>query len=163
MPAAQDTIDQAKAAYLQAKTSLCSTFAHTPDERLNWSPSPTARTPIQIVAHAAMAVQNIHQWMSGTPFHHKTTADADAAFRASEQKFHSREQVLGFLDDVSANYLAWLDELTPEHLESKVELPFGLGSTPLENGLDAAPNHTRGHIAQLEYIHTIYGDHDWRL
>ena len=130
---------------------------------MNWSPAPTARTPVQIVAHSAMAVKYIHQQMDGIPFHHKTTAEADAAFREWEQHFDSREQVIGFLDEVSENYLASLDGLTPERLETMAELPFGLSAMPVEAWLKAAPDHIRSHIPQLEYLQTIYGDRDWHL
>ncbi len=163
MPTLPETIEQAKATYLQAKAQLCSTFGNIPEERLNWSPSQTARTPIQIVAHCATAVKSINAQMEGTPFHYKTTAEAETAFRKDELQFHSREQVLNYLEEVSNNYLAWLDALTPERLASIAQLPFGLGAMPVENWLPFPAHHTRHHAAQLEYIQTIYGDQDWHL
>ena len=161
MPTVQETTEQAKAAYLHSTAQLRSAFAYISEEKLNWSPSPTARTPVQIVAHAAQAVNFIHQQMSGVPFRHKTTAEADAAFRDWERQFDSREQVIGLLEEVSVNYLNWLDGLTQERLETITDLPFGLGAMPVESWLAAAPAHTQFHTAQLEYIQTICDDRDW--
>ena len=49
----QEIIEHAKTDFLQAKERLCQALAATPDDRLNWAPSATARTPIQQTAHAA--------------------------------------------------------------------------------------------------------------
>jgi hypothetical protein len=163
MPTHKETIDHAKAAFLQAKSQLSCALANVSEERLNWSPSPSARTPIQIVAHCATAIKYIHQQMDGTPFNHKTTAEADAAFRAEESAFQSREQALEYLETVSASYLAFLGTLTDERLDATEALPFGLGVLPVREWLGAAPGHTQGHVAQLEYLQTINGDRDWRL
>lgn len=158
-----NAIEQAKQDYLHAKNQLCSALANIPEDRLNWSPSPTARTPIEIVAHCAIAVKSIHEQMTGTPFHFNSTEEADIAFRKEELQFHTSEQVLGYLEEVSTRYTRWLDTVTADNLNSMVVLPFGLGAMPLENWLQISPNHTRGHIAQLEYLQTVYGDRDWHL
>ena len=42
-----EVIEEAKAEYLQAKERLIKALATTPDDRINWSPSPTSRTPIR--------------------------------------------------------------------------------------------------------------------
>lgn len=163
MPALQETIDKTKETYLQAAAQLRAAFANIPDERLNWSPSPTSRTPIQIVAHCAAATNFIREQMDGTPFPLKNTEEADSFFREWERQFHTRAQALELLDEASAKHLAWLEGLTEERLQFMAELPFGLGSAPVEAWLDIAANHTRSHVPQLEYIQTIYGDKDWRL
>lgn len=163
MPSPQETINQARDAYLQSQAQLRAALNNIPEDRLNWSPSASARTPIQLAAHSAQSVQFIREQMSGTPFRYKTTAEADAFFREWEQQFESREQVLALLDEASYQYLAFLDELTPEHLEMSRVLPFGLGVMPVMGWLTAAPMHTRHHAAQIEYIQTIYEDRDWHV
>jgi hypothetical protein len=163
METAREAIDQAKADFIHAISQLRSAFGNIPDERLDWSPSPAARTPVHIVAHVAQAVQYIQQQMNGIPFRYKTTSEADAAFREWEQQFRTREQALRLLETVSEEYLSWLAGLTPERLEAPAELPFGLGVMPVGKWLTAAPSHTRFHAAQLEYFQTIFGDRDWHL
>jgi hypothetical protein len=158
-----ETINQAKEDFLRAKARLARTLETTPDERINWSPSPTARTPIQQVAHAAASVKSMHEMWDGRPFGIKTTEEADRFFRENERKFTTRDQVLEFLEKNSADYIAWLESLPPERLEQLVEAPFGLGQVSVAMGLSFMPQHVLWHVAQMEYIQTVYGDHDWHM
>lgn len=156
-----ETIKQAKDSLLGARDRMTKALAATPDDRINWSPSPTARTPIQIVVHAANAVHNIHEMLNGNPFSVPDTATADAQFREEERQFTTREQALELLNKNCDKYVAWLDALDPARLDSMVTAPFNLGQAPLAVGLTWPPAHTNGHVDQMEYIQTIYGDHVW--
>ncbi len=162
MTTMQDTVDQSKAEFLQAKERLTHALATTPDERINWSPSPTARTPIQQVAHCAMSIPGIQGMLSGKPFPFADLAEFDTALRTDEKEFTTREQVLGLLEQTSAGYLAWLDALTPEQFDSTVHTPFG-HVVPMTVGINFPAYHARDHVAQIDYIQTIYGDHDWHM
>lgn len=158
-----NVIQQAKADFLRAKKQIARAFASTPDDRINWSPSPTARTPVNLVVHAAGAIKNIHDFLDGRPFEVTDPHEADAFFRADEARITSREEAVAFLEESSDRYVAWLDALTPDRLSSPVTLPFGMGEAPLAVGLSFAPAHTLTHAAQIEYIQTIYGDRDWHM
>lgn len=81
--------------------------------------------------------------------------------RAAEKEFTTRQQVLSLLEQTSAEYLAWLDTPTPEHLASTVHLPFG--PMPMAAGITLPAQHLSGHVAQMDYIQTIYGDRDWHM
>jgi len=142
---------------------LAHALATTPDDRLNWAPSATARTPIQLVAHSASAVKAIHSMLAGNTVEFGNPVEADRGFREWERRFDTREQVLRLLEESSAAYIAWLDTLTPDHLQDTATLPFGLGTAPVAIGLTFAPNHLLVHKAQIDYIQTIYGDHDWHM
>ena len=157
----QETIERAKTDFLRAKQLLCDALETTPDDRVNWSPSATSRTPIQLVAHAASALEHIREMLNGHTFAIPTTAEADKFFRESEQQFRTREQVLLLLEENSTAYLQFLDTLTPEALGTSVEMPFGLGKAPMSAALSAAIDHTKWHASQIDYIQTIYGDRVW--
>jgi hypothetical protein len=159
----EDVISQAKADFVRAKDQLSRAFATTPDDKINWAPSPTARTPVQIVVHCAQALKNINEFLDGRPFEFTDTAAADKFFRENERPFTTREEAVSLLEKNCAEYLVWLDALTPERLNTSIQLPFGLGSAPLAVGLTFPPAHTSGHAGQIEYIQTIYGDRDWHL
>jgi hypothetical protein len=159
----EDTISKVKADFVRAKVQLVNALATTPDDRINWSPSPTSRTPVQIVAHCAEALKNIHAFSDGHPLAFENTTDADRHFREGEQGIITREQAIGLLERYSAAFIAWLDKLTPDRLTDMVELPFGLGSAPRAVAITFAADHTRGHVPQIEYIQTIYGDRDWHM
>ncbi|CAN5406317.1 hypothetical protein BH11ARM2_BH11ARM2_28040 [soil metagenome] len=156
-------IEEAKTQFLQAKEAFFKAFAAVPDERLNWSPSATSRTPIQQVAHAAESIGHIHAMLNGHPFPVPTTTEADKGFRENDARFTTREEVLDLIERNSGAYIAWLDNVAPERLDDTATLPFGLGQAPVSAVLSAPADHTRWHLAQLDYMQTIYGDQDWRF
>lgn len=158
----EDTISQTKAELLRAKESLTRALATTPEDRIGWSPSPNARTPLQLAGHAARAISGIQGTLTGQPFPFADLAEFDVFMRADEQKYTSREQVLALLDQTSADYLVWLDTLTAEQMGTIVPLPFG-PPVPLAVAVTFPAYHMNSHIAQMEYVQTIYGDHDWHM
>jgi hypothetical protein len=157
----EDIVSQAKAELNRAKDRIAHLLAKTPEDRLKWSPSPTARTPIQVVGHAAASNTYIVDLMTGKPFPFASLAEADAAGREAEKLFASREQVLSLLEQTTADYFAWLDTLTSEQIGGMVTLPFA--TLPLAVAITLPADHLRGHAAQLDYIQTCYGDHDWHI
>ncbi|MDQ2687772.1 MAG: DinB family protein [Armatimonadota bacterium] len=155
------TVEQAKAEFLRAKEAITQALATTPDDRINWSSAPTARTPIECVAHAAFVVKGLHGVLNGQPLAASDPVEADRGLREWEKQFHTRDAVLSLLEQNSADYVAWLDALTPERLASMVEMPFNSGPAPMIVGLTLIPGHMNWHTAQVNYIQTIYGDRDW--
>jgi hypothetical protein len=157
-----ETVEQAKQEFLRTKARLERLFEETPEDRINWSPSPSARTPVRLVAHSAMAIGYITQQMSGQPFD-LTLEAADRHFREYEAGFSTRDQALSALNESSDKLLNLYESLTPERLDQVAQLPFGLGHMPVSMWLTVPARHTESHIAQLEYIQSIYGDLDWHL
>jgi len=136
-------------------------LAATPDDRLNWQPVPQARSIVQIVAHSAGSLGNILMQLRGTPFPVPTSAEANGHFLAHDAEFQERGQVQEYLEAKLVEYVQFLETLEPEDLGRMVPLPFGLGEAPLGYMMTMGNLHTMGHIAQIEYIQTLYGDRDW--
>lgn len=155
------TIQEAKQVFEMAVERIQRILASTPDERLHWSPSPTARTPLAQVVHAANSIRNIHAAMMGERYETPTREEADAEFLALEKSVTRREEALEMLRENSAAYLQWLDQLSPERLSDAVPLPFDLGEAPLEFMLMMPAWHTNDHAAQMDYIQTCYGNRTW--
>lgn len=156
-----EIIDEAKAEFLRAKDRLVDDLTSTPDDKIGWAPSQTARTPIQLVAHASMGTMAISGMLMGKPFPYGSMQEMDTASRVAEKEFTSREQVLGFLEKSSSDYVEWLSGLTPEQVAGNVTLPFG--DVPMATAITFAADHLRCHAAQLEYFQTIYGDYNMRM
>jgi hypothetical protein len=156
---AEDSVSQAKAEFLRAKARLLVALDTTPDDKLNWSPSATARTPVELVAHAASSVPLIQGTICGAPWPYTSLTEADAAFRAADKPFKTREQAIEHLEETSSKFIAWLDSLTPEQVESTVHSV--IGTFPMSVAITLPADHMRGHTAQIEYIQTIWGDYDW--
>lgn len=157
----EDIISQAKAEFVRAKDRIAHALATTPEGKINWSPSPTARTPVQLVAHGAMAIAGIQGMLVGKPFPYANPAEMDAALRLAEKEFTTREQALELLERNSAEYVTWLDSVTPEQIASTVQSPFGPFAMAV--AITFAADHLRGHTAQIDYIQTICGDLDWHI
>ena len=154
-------VADAKAEFLRAKDRLVKDLATTPDDKINWSPSSTCRTPLHLVAHAAMSIPGMQGMLEGKPFPFSGPEELDTFSRNKEKEFTTREQVLDLLETNSDGYLAFLDSLTPEQLASNWEMPFG--SFPMTSAITFIADHLRCHAGQLEYVQTIYGDLDWHM
>lgn len=157
----EQIINEAKAEFNRAKDRLIKDIDTTPDDKLNWSPSTTCRTPIQLIAHAAMATTGMMGMLQGEPIPFDDIAVADAGWRKAEKEFKSRDEVVNLLNKNSAEYLSWLDTLTPSQIASTLKAPFG--EFPMASAVTWPADHLRNHAAQIEYIQTAYGDMDWHM
>ena len=155
------SVDAAKSEFLRAKDRIVRALETTPDDRINWSPSMTARTAIDQVAHVALSIPGIQGWLSGEPFPFKDVQELDTFSRTQEESFLTRESVLSLLEENSQGYLEWLDSLTEEQLASTVSM--GPRAFPMMEAISFPADHTRGHAAQMDYMQTIYGDLDWHM
>ncbi len=133
----------------------------TPDEKLFWKPSPSSRSIGAIVAHAAHALENIAMQLQGTPFPILASAEANAHFLAHDATFSEREPLVRYFEAARDGYIACLNSFQRDDLDRLVMMPFGLGEAPLRYFMTAGNQHTQSHIPQIEYIQTLYGDHDW--
>ncbi len=158
-----EIIQGPKQEFERSRDRMMGLLMETPDDKLNWSPSPTARTPLAIVAHAAMSLHHITEMLKGRPFGVPTTAIADKGFREWEHELTTRAEVRSLFEKNAAEYVAWLETLSEERLNDPITYPFGLGQGVVLNGLSFPARHTEAHIAQLEYVQTIYGDQDWHI
>jgi len=157
-----DIISQTKAEYLRTKDRLIKVLSVTPDDKINWSPTPTSRTPIQVAAHCADAIHLVvDNILKERPFPFSGFSEFDASMRAAELPFTTREQTLELLEKNSHEFFAFIDGLTPEALGTTVK--SFLGELPMTVAIGIPTEHTRAHIAQIEYLQTIWGDRDWHM
>ena len=153
-------IESAKRDFEQTVGRLTKSLESTGDDKLNWSPSPTARTPLEIGFHAATVIAILHGSLDGTsPMTSMSTAEIDAWCRQEEAKHGSRDEVMAMIAANSAGFAAWLESLDDAKLNEVWHSPFG--DIPYFVAISLPTYHTSGHVAQLEYIQTIYGDRVW--
>lgn len=136
-------------------------LANTPDDKLNWSPSETARTPLQIYAHCGFSLGFITTMLEGTKFGKPTMAEADAEFLEMEKGITTREEAVALFQKNFDRYIAFLNNATDETLDRMAPLPFDMGEAPVRFVMSAGYDHTLSHMAQMEYIQTIYGNRVW--
>lgn len=157
----EQVIEEAVAEFNRAKDRLLKDLATTPDDRLRWSPAPTARTPLMQVAHAGMSIDGILDLLNGKEFDFEKMPEMDAQWRAAEAKVETRQEAIDILERASERYIAWMRALSPEKVLGTMQMPFGV--FPMAQVVTWLADHVRNHCAQLEYIQTAYGDLTWHM
>lgn len=159
----QDKINQYKAEFEQAVRGVKHALATTPENLLTWSPSKTSRSPLQVAAHIAIGGRDMLGNLTGNTFAIQTTEEAEKFHRERDSKVETLAECNELLDALVTDYSKWLDGLTESSLNEMMKLPFGMGEIPVGLGITFMPFHVHWHTAQINYIQTIYGDHDWHM
>jgi len=149
-------VEAAKGELTRSTDRLANALKSTPADKQNWSPTETSRSPVHVVAHAAMSIEGIRGWLDGNPFPFSSMKELDDFSRAQEAGYSSAEEALALLEKQRDAYLAFLDSLSDEQVNSTFKTP--MGEFPYAFAITFAADHTRGHAAQIDYIQTIYGD-----
>lgn len=138
-------------------------FSFVPDQKLNWTPTPTAKSAIRIAAHTALyaerfarmiqdrklaAVDNLEEWL--------------AQRNAEEAAVTSRMEIEGFFRRGTEEVIAALDSLTPEDIE--ISLDSGQGwSMPMTFLMNLPGFHATLHAGQIDYLQTCWDDQEVHL
>ena len=154
-----EVVEAAKAEFARSIDRMKKCLETTPDDKLNWAPAPSARTPLQQVAHSAYAITGIMGMFKGETMDMSDLPKLDAKWREEEKELSTRELALAKLEENASTYNAFLDSLTPEQVSSTFKAPFG--EFPMESAITWIADHVRSHCSQIDYIQTCYGDLDW--
>jgi hypothetical protein len=135
-------------------------FSHVPDDKLTWTPTPTAKSAIRIAAHTALyagrfarmiedrklpQVDNLSEWL--------------AQREAEEIAITSRTEMETIFRKGTDEVLAALDSLTP--VEIGLTLDSGLGfSMPMIQLMNLPGWHATLHAGQIDYLQTCWGDQE---
>lgn len=153
-----DLIESSKQRAVSCMEFFLRNFSHVPDEKLSWTPTPTAKSAIRIAAHTALyagrfarmirdrrqpAPENLNEWL----------AERDA----EEVAITSREEVETIFREGTAEVLAALDTLTPEDLEMSLDSGQGW-SMPMKQLIGLPGFHATLHAGQIDYLQTCWDD-----
>jgi hypothetical protein len=143
----------------QASAQLLKTFEFVPEDRQTWSPSPTARTALRIVAHCGAANFAFAALLRGDGWGlSMDPQEAMAQIRSSGSDVSTREGAVESVRESTAAVLAALDGATPERVESAAPTPFG--PFPYTLCMAFPADHMSGHARQIDYLQTIWGDEE---
>jgi hypothetical protein len=133
-------------------------FAHVPDDKLTWTPTPTAKSALRIAAHTALyagrfahmirerrlpAPDNLAQWL----------AERDT----EEVAITSREEMERVFREGTDEVLAALDTLTPDDIEGSLDSGQGW-SMPMTQLMGLPGFHATLHAGQIDYLQTCWDD-----
>lgn len=157
-----DTVAAAKAEFDRAKGRVLSAFSHIPEDKINWSPSPTSRTPLELLAHCGIGTEGLGGWIAGGMSFDGFDPDAiEAQMREQESQVKTKEEALALLEKGCAFYSGWLDTLTDKQIAASFQTP--MGERKMADVITFPADHLRSHAAQLDYIQTIHGDRKWHM
>ena len=135
-------------------------FSFVPDDKLHWTPVPTAKSAIRIAAHTAIYAGVFAKMIRDRklPFGDEIP-EFVARNTAAEESLTSRTEMENLFRKNTEDVLAALDALTPE--EIGMTLDPGLGWTMPMTFLMKLPGvHAVGHTAQIDYLQTCWGDQE---
>ncbi|MGV3616763.1 MAG: DinB family protein [Fimbriimonas sp.] len=150
-------IEKTKDEVQAASAQLLKTFEFVPDDKLNWTPSESARSPLGIVAHCGLANGAFATILRGEKLAFEGGPEEMMALsRRMEAKIDTREAAVKLIQESTASVLDALDGTTSEMLDSTPDSPFG--PLPYPFWMSVPPSHMIGHSRQIDYIQTIWGD-----
>lgn len=135
-------------------------LSKVPDDKLTWSPTPTAKTSIRIAAHTALYAGRFARMLEARALPQPENLQEWLEKRDAEEKaVTTREEVEAAFRKGTNEVLAALDSLTPEEIESRLESGQGW-SAPMTWLMNLPANHTGWHAAQIDYLQTCWDDQE---
>ncbi len=135
-------------------------FAHVPDDRLTWTPTPTAKSALRIAAHTALyagrfarmirdgqlpAADNLTEWL--------------ARRNAEEAAITNRADIEPIFRQGTAEVLAALDALSAEDIGRSLDSGQGW-SMPMTSLMKLPGWHATLHTGQIDFLQTCWGDQE---
>ena len=159
----EDLVASSKKRAVDGMEMFLRNFAHVPDDKLAWTPTPTAKSAIRIAAHTALyagrfarmiqdrkvpVVDNLEEWL--------------AERNAEEVALTSRTEMERVFREGTEEVIAALDSLSEE--EVGMTLDSGQGWTmPMTQLMGFAGWHATLHCGQIDYLQTCWDDQEVHL
>ncbi len=136
------------------------TFSFVPDDKLNWTPSPTAKSAIRIAAHTAIYAGVFAKMIRERklPFGDEIP-EFVARIDAAEEALTSRAEMESLFRKNTDEALAALDTLTPEAIGMTLDTSLGW-TVPMTRLMMLPGTHAFSHAAQIDYLQTCWGDQE---
>jgi hypothetical protein len=153
-----DLIDSAKQRAVSCMEMFLRNFAQVPDDRLNWSPTPTAKSPLRIAAHTALYAGRFARMIRDRRLPAPDDLDAWLAERTAEElAITSRDEIEPLFRAGAAALLDAMNTLEPDDIELVLESGQGW-SMPMKQLLELPAMHAALHTGQIDYLQTCWDD-----
>ncbi|MBA3726455.1 MAG: DinB family protein [Armatimonadetes bacterium] len=135
------------------------TFSFVPDEKLNWTPSPTAKSAIRIAAHTALYAGTFAKMIRDRKLPTDDIPAFVARLNAAEEAVARRAEMESLFRQNTDEVIAALDTLSPEAIGTTLDTSLGW-SMPMTFLMNLPGMHAMSHAAQIDYLQTCWGDQD---
>jgi len=135
-------------------------FSKVPDDRLTWTPTPTAKSAIRIAAHTALHAGRFAQMIRERALPKVENLDQWLAQRNTEEDLlTSRAEVEAVFREGTAQVISALESLTPVEIESTLDSGQGWQMSMIwVMGLPGW--HATLHTGQIDYLQTCWDDQE---
>ncbi len=148
-----------KESALRGMELFLKSFSFVPDDKLDWTPSPTANSAIRIAAHTAVCAGTFAKMIRDRKL---PSGDEIPEFLArtdaAEKALTSRIEIENVFRKNTDEVVAALDTLTPEAIGTSLDSSLWFMSMTFLMQLPGM--HALSHAAQIDYLQTCWGDQD---
>ena len=137
------------------------TLSFVPADKLTWSPTPTAKSALQIAAHCAGYSSGFASIISAGKFPSDVQEFLDPIESAIEG-IATLEQAKTVLGKGIADTVAALDGVKPAQIGGTIDSPLGR-QTPFLFFMNVPGVHLEAHAAQIDYLQTCWDDQEVHL
>jgi len=135
-------------------------FRYVPDDKLDWTPTPTSKSAIRIAAHTALYAGRFAQMIRDRRTPAPDNLSEWLAQRDAEEiAISSREEMERAFREGTAQVVEALDSLSPEEIDMSIDSGQGW-STPMKQLMELPGWHATLHAGQIDYLQTCWGDQE---
>ncbi len=150
-----DVTSMCKEQAIQAMQWFVRSLSHVPADRLTWSPTPTAKSALQIAAHCAGYSGGFASILSAGRFPSRVE-EFLGPIESTIQSITTVAQAETVLRKGITDTCAALDNVRVEQIGAMIDTPQG--RTPFTFFMTIPAIHLYGHAAQIDYLQTCWGD-----
>lgn len=142
---------------IEASEYLLKVFSFVSDEKMNWSPSPSSRSALQLVVHCGQGNNAFASIMRCEDMPVPADmSDFRGILRGMEAQVTDRNAAIELVRASTKTVTEAINEVTEETFASSPTSPFG--PMPMPFWMTLAGMHMKAHACQLDYLQTIWGD-----
>jgi hypothetical protein len=130
-----------------------------PDDKLAWKPSPTAKSALGVTAHCALTSRFFADVIAERlPESLPSPEEFFKNLHEAGEKITTRDEALALVKETTAELSCAIAAVNAENIDATPRSPFG--PLPVSFWMQQGGDHLAGHVGQLEYLQTIWGDLD---
>jgi hypothetical protein len=153
-----DRVEFSKQRAVNGMEMFLRNFSQVPDDKLDWTPTPTAKSAIRIAAHTALYAGRFAKMIHDRQLPRPENLDEWLAERNAEEKaVTDREDIERIFRAGTDEVLKALDSLSPEEIESSLDSGQGW-SVPMSQLMGMPGFHAVLHTGQIDYLQTCWDD-----
>ena len=151
----EDFIAMSKDRTTAAMDRFLRVLSFVPADKLNWSPTPTAKSALEIAAHCAGYSGRFADIIYAGKFAW-SVEEFRGPIQSAIKSITTLEEAETMLRKNIADTIAALDTVKPEQVGTMTASPQG--QTPFNFFLTLPAFHLENHLAQIDYLQTCWGD-----